>query len=149
MLTLLIAIILSSTGNTSASLMGSDNNFLATVNDQFKSQTILLVMNHIWIGIIGPFVENILFIYFIQGQLLKRMNQPDSSKISKTLQIILIAILFMCWHLKSLNDFSDPGFYRYIALIWMPFIYVKTNSLAKTIVAHIGLNSIGILIYFV
>lgn len=143
----LIVIILNVTGNTSTSLMSSNNNFLDTINDQFSNQTLILILNQLWIGIVGPIVENILFIYLIQGQLLKKLGRRNS--LTKIIQVMLTSLLFMCWHLSSLHDFTDPGFYRYVALAWMPIVYLRTNSLAKTIVAHIGLNLVVIILYFI
>lgn len=143
----LIVIILNATGNASTSLMSSNNNFLDTINDQFSNQTLILILNQLWIGIVGPIVENILFIYLIQGQLLKKLGRRNS--LTKIIQVMLTSLLFMCWHLSSLHNFADPGFYRYVALAWMPIVYLRTNSLAKTIVAHIGLNLVVIILYFI
>lgn len=149
LLIVLIVIVLNATGHTSTSLMSANGNFLDTINNHFNQQSTVIILNQLWIGLVGPIVENILFIYLIQGQLLKKLGDQGASRGVKILQVIIVTGLFMCWHLNSLHNFVDPGFYRYVALAWLPLVYLKTQSLAKTVVAHIGLNLVVIILYFI
>ncbi|CUS26989.1 hypothetical protein FC70_GL000154 [Paucilactobacillus oligofermentans DSM 15707 = LMG 22743] len=113
----------------------------------YASKNILVgILFFIFTAVIGPMVENVLFLYFIQGTVLVFATKKLPKKLGITIRIVITALLFTLWHMTHLSDLGHPMFYEYLSLIWLSVIYEYQHSLAKTWIAHAGLNTVSAII---
>lgn len=111
-------------------------NFGASIAGQVLPNMLVFI----WAAIIGPLMENLFFIYVIQGIVLKKIIR--SVKYGTLIRIVIVAILFSLWHVQSVSDLSNPFFYQYLSLGWLAYIYERTGNFVKTWIAHMGMNMI-------
>lgn len=116
---------------------------LDAMGNEYRNQIVSVIAIFIWSALVGPFVENVFFMYFIQGRLLESITVRLSNTTGVIIRVILTPLLFMAWHLTSWHDLTNPFFYQYVSLAWLAIIYERTHSLAKIWVAHAGLNGVG------
>lgn len=107
----------------------------------------IIVLMVLMMTIIGPFMEEIIFQYFIQG-FAKRILQKTSlgQQWISILAVIIATIAFMLWHVTGFKDITDLSFLLYFDLILYAIIYELTDdNLIYPIASHVIWNIFGVL----
>lgn len=87
---------------------------LDAMGNEYRNQIVSVIAIFIWSALVGPFVENVFFMYFIQGRLLESITVRLSNTTGVIIRVILTTLLFMAWHLTSWHDLTNPFFYQYV-----------------------------------
>lgn len=87
---------------------------------------------YMWVAVIWPFVEELIFRWFISDFLFK--------KYSKISAILISSFIFSFIHLERAVFFN-----LFILAIILTYIYYKTNSLIYTFLFHFIINGLGVI----
>ncbi|KRO09299.1 hypothetical protein IV59_GL000753 [Paucilactobacillus hokkaidonensis] len=139
---LIIFILILATDKIPANIIQNSTNqsSLQNFGASIAGQVLPNMLVFIWAAIIAPLMENLFFIYVIQGIVLKKLIR--SVKYGALIRIVIVAILFCLWHVQSVSDLNNPFFYQYLSLGWLAYIYEQTGNFVKTWIAHMGMNMI-------
>lgn len=139
----LISLLVTHIGHVQMPMHSSNQTHMNGMGTYAAKNNLVAGAYFVFVALIGPMTENILFLYLIQGIILTHCTRKFPQKLGLVLRVVVTTLLFTLWHMTRLSDLSSPMFYEYLSLIWLSIIYEYSHSLAKTWLAHAGLNTVS------